>query len=137
MRDSSVSIVTKLRAGRSGVLIPERARDFSIYGSRDSVVGIATRYGLDVPGLEPRLGRDFSGPSRPVRGPPSCMYNGYWVSFLVVRRSGRASDHPPPSSADVWVEVYLYLHSVPVCHVMGQPLSFYNFIPSSRFHIKI
>jgi hypothetical protein len=31
---------------------------------RDSVVGIATRYGLDGPGIESRWGRDFSQPSR-------------------------------------------------------------------------
>jgi hypothetical protein len=30
---------------------------------RDSAVGIATRYGLDGPGIESRWGRDFSHPS--------------------------------------------------------------------------
>jgi len=30
---------------------------------RDSVVGVATRYGMDDPGIESRLGRDFSHPS--------------------------------------------------------------------------
>jgi hypothetical protein len=34
----------------------------------DSSVGIATRYGLDVPGFEPRWGRDFPHPSRPDLG---------------------------------------------------------------------
>jgi len=29
---------------------------------RDSSVGIATRYGLDGPGIESRLGRDFPDP---------------------------------------------------------------------------
>ena len=32
--------------------------------SRDSSVGIATRYVLDGPGIEPRWGRDFPHPSR-------------------------------------------------------------------------
>ena len=32
---------------------------------RDSSVGIATRYGLDGPGIESRCGRDFPHPSRP------------------------------------------------------------------------
>jgi hypothetical protein len=41
---SSRSLVTKLRAGRSSVCIPARARDFSIYGSLDSADGIATGY---------------------------------------------------------------------------------------------
>jgi hypothetical protein len=36
---------------------------------RDSVVGIATRYGLDGPGMESRLGRYFPHPSRPALGP--------------------------------------------------------------------
>jgi len=31
---------------------------------RDSSVGMATRYGLDGPGIESRCGRDFSHPSR-------------------------------------------------------------------------
>jgi hypothetical protein len=36
---------------------------------RYSVVGIATRYELDGPGIESRWGRDFHHPSRPVLGP--------------------------------------------------------------------
>jgi hypothetical protein len=36
---------------------------------QDSVVGIATCYGLDSPGIESQLGRDFLQPSRPALGP--------------------------------------------------------------------
>ena len=36
---------------------------------RDSSVGIATRYGLDGPGIESRWGRDFPPPFRPFLGP--------------------------------------------------------------------
>ena len=36
---------------------------------RDSSVGIATRYGLDGPGIESRWGRDFPHPSTPALGP--------------------------------------------------------------------
>jgi hypothetical protein len=36
---------------------------------RDSVVGTATRYRLDGPGIESRWGRDFLQPSRPALGP--------------------------------------------------------------------
>ena len=36
---------------------------------RDNVVGIATCYGLDGPGIESRLGRDFPHPSRLALGP--------------------------------------------------------------------
>ena len=35
----------------------------------DSSVGIATRYGLDSPGIESRWGRDFPHPFRPTLGP--------------------------------------------------------------------
>ena len=38
-------------------------------GGRVSSVGIATRYGLDGPGIESRWGRDFLHLSRPVLGP--------------------------------------------------------------------
>ena len=41
----------------------------TIWG-RDSSVSIATRYGLDDPGIEsPVEGRDFPHPSRPALGP--------------------------------------------------------------------
>ena len=36
---------------------------------RDSAVGIATRYGLDGPGIESQWQRDFPHPSRPALGP--------------------------------------------------------------------
>jgi hypothetical protein len=52
---------------------------------RDSSVGIATRYGLDGPGIECRRGGGGGGgeifrirPDRPW-GPPSLLYNGYRV----------------------------------------------------------
>jgi hypothetical protein len=38
-------------------------------GGRDSSVGLATRCGLDSPGIESRWGRDFPNPSRPALGP--------------------------------------------------------------------
>jgi hypothetical protein len=47
--------------------------------SRDSVVGIATRYELESPGIESWWGEIFlSYPDR-LRGPPSLLYNGYRV----------------------------------------------------------
>jgi hypothetical protein len=51
----------------------------SVLGSRHSVVGIATSYGLEGPGIESRWGEIFRiYPDRP-RGPPSLLYNGYRV----------------------------------------------------------
>jgi hypothetical protein len=43
---------------------------------QDSSVGIATRYGLEGPGIESRRGRDFPHPSRPVRGQPASYTTG-------------------------------------------------------------
>jgi hypothetical protein len=41
---------------------------YATSAGRDSAVGIATRYGLDRPGIESRWGRDFPHPSRPTLG---------------------------------------------------------------------
>ena len=62
---------------------------------RDSSVGIATRYGLDGPGIEFRWGARFSAPVQtgPEAHPTSCtMGSG---SFPGVQRPGRDVDHPP------------------------------------------
>jgi hypothetical protein len=50
---------------------------------RDSVVGTATSYGLEGPGIESRWGGKIlrTLPDQPW-GPPSLLYNGYRVSFL-------------------------------------------------------
>ena len=54
---------------------------------RDSSVGTATHYGLDGPGMKSWWGRDFrTRPDRPW-GPPSLLYNRYWV-FQGVKAAG-------------------------------------------------
>ena len=77
---------------------------------RDSSVGIATRYGLDGPGIEFRWGRDFPHLSRQALGPQpaSCIMGT--ESFPELKRPGRNVDFPPLSSNEVIerVEVYLY-----------------------------
>ena len=78
---------------------------------RDSSVRLATRYGLEGPGIESRWRRDFPQPSRPPWGPLSLLYNGYRVSLPGVKRPGRCVDHPPPPSAEVKEKVQLYLYS--------------------------
>jgi hypothetical protein len=66
-----------------------------------SSVGIATDYGLDSPGIESQWGRDFS----PVQtGPPSLLYNGYWVLPRGKERPGRDADSSLPFSAVVMKE---------------------------------
>jgi len=54
---------------------------------QDSSVGIATRYGLDGPGIESRWGGEIF-PHRPdrLRGPPSLLYNGYRDPFSAIER---------------------------------------------------
>jgi hypothetical protein len=78
---------------------------------RDSLVGTATGYGLDGPGIESRWGRDFPHPSRPVLGPTQPPIQ--WVPGLSrgVKRLGRGVDHRPPSSAEVKERVELYFCS--------------------------
>ena len=63
-----------------------------------SLVGIATGYGLDGPGIESRWERDFPHLSR---GPPSLLYNGYRVFPGGKERPGRDADPSPASSAVV------------------------------------
>jgi hypothetical protein len=70
------------------------------YG-QGSVVGIATSYGLDGPGIESWWGRDFLHLSRPDLGPtqPPVQYNGYRVFPRGKEWPGRDADPSPPSSA--------------------------------------
>jgi len=90
---------------------------------RNSSVGIATRYGLDGPGIESRWERDF--PKRPDRplDLPSLLYNGYRV-FPEGKAPGAWRWPPTPSSAEVKerVELYLYSHYGPSWHVLGWTL---------------
>ena len=60
---------------------------------RDSSVGIATRYGLDGPGIESRWGRDFPHPSRPALVPTQPQYNEY--RFFPADKAAGAWCWPP------------------------------------------
>jgi hypothetical protein len=69
-----------------------------------SVVGIATGYRLDDLGIESRWGEIFrTCPDRPL-GPPSLLYNGYWVYPRDKEWPRRDADPLPPSSAVVMKE---------------------------------
>jgi len=63
---------------------------------RDSVVGTATRYGLDGPGIEYQWGE---GETCPGAHPASCTLGSR--SFPGVMRPGLGVDHPPQPSAEV------------------------------------
>jgi len=67
-----------------------------------SVVGIATGYGLDGPGIESRWGGEIfrTCPDRPW-GPPNVLYNGYRVFPGGKERPDRDAGLSPPSSSVV------------------------------------
>ena len=92
---------------------------------RDSSVGIATRYGLDGPGIEYRWGGEIFRirPDRP-RGPTQSPIQCVPCLSRGVKRPGRGVDHPLPSSAEVKerVELYLYSPSVRSWPVLERPL---------------
>ena len=79
-----------------------------------SVVGIATGYGLDGAGIEPRWGRqDFPRLSRPALGPTQPPVQCVPGLFRDKDRSRRDADHSPPSNAVVKKE-YSYTCTRPM-----------------------
>jgi len=81
---------------------------------RVSSVGIATRYGLDGPGIESWWGARFS--TRVQTGPGGYLasYKMDTGSFPGIKRPGRGGDNPPPSSAEVKERVELYISTTPM-----------------------
>jgi hypothetical protein len=73
-----------------------------------SVLQLAT--GWKVRGSNPGGKRDFPHPSRLALGPPN-PYTMGTGSFQGVMLSGRDTDHPLPTSAEVKERVKLYLYS--------------------------
>ena len=78
---------------------------------RGTSVGIATRYGLEGPGIESRWGAKFSAPVQTGPGAHPASYTMGTGSFPGVKRPGRGVDYPPQSSAEVKERVQLYLCS--------------------------
>jgi hypothetical protein len=74
-------------------------------------VGIATRYGLNGPGIESRWGVRLSAPVQNDPGAHPASYIRGTGSFPGVKRPGRGVNHPPPSKAEVKEKVELYLYS--------------------------
>jgi hypothetical protein len=74
----------------------------------DSSVGIATRYGLDCPGIESRWWRDFPHPSSRPWG-TRCFQ--YFRMFSGSKEAGSWFWPSTPSSAHVKERVELYLYS--------------------------
>ena len=99
-------------------------------------VGIATRYGLDGPGIESRWGARFSAPVQTGPGAYPASYTMGTGSFPGVKRPGRGADHPPTSSAEVEGRVELYICSPfgSSWPVLGWPLPL-HFMINQLMHI--
>jgi len=82
---------------------------FITFLCRDRSIGIATRYGLDGPGIDSRWGARFSAPVQTGPGPHPASYTVGTGSFPWVKWPGRGNDHPPTSSAEVKERVELLL----------------------------
>jgi hypothetical protein len=111
---------------------------FYIQIGRDSLDGMATRYGLGGPGFESRWRPDFSHPSRPALGPnqhPMQLVTGLPRG---VKRPGRGVDHPPPPSAEVKerIELHLYAASGPSWPVIGWTLLYLYPLHASRYSLS-
>jgi hypothetical protein len=81
---------------------PENGTSTFPYNGPGTVVGIATTYGLDGPGIESRWGGEIfrTCEDRPW-GPSSLLYNGYRVLPGGKERPGRDADPSTPSRAVV------------------------------------
>jgi hypothetical protein len=82
-----------------------------MYPRISSLVGIATAYGLDGPGIGSRWGEIFRTCPDRLWGPPSLLYNGYRVFPGGKVRPRRDADPSSPSSAEVKNRVELYFYS--------------------------
>ena len=103
-------------------------------GGPGSSVSIATGYGLDDPGIESGWGEIFrTRPDRPW-GPPSLLYNGYWVFRGFKERPGRDADPSPllvPWSRKSRVIPILPLRAVrPVQSLSACTVQLYLYTPS-------
>ena len=63
---------------------------------RDISVGVATRYGLNGPGIESRWGARFSAPFQTGPGAHPASYTMGTGSFQGVKWPGRGVDYPLP-----------------------------------------
>jgi hypothetical protein len=88
---------------------------------RESVVSLATRYGLDGPGIESWWGVRFSTPVQTSHGAHPASYTLDTVSFPRLKQLGRSVDRPYPSSFEVEeiAELYFYSLSGPSWSVLG------------------
>jgi len=79
--------------------------------ARDSVFGIASRYGMYSPRIESRWGTRFSTLVQTGPGAHLVSYTVCTGSVSGTERTGLGFDHPPPPRAEVKERVKLYLYS--------------------------
>jgi hypothetical protein len=79
--------------------------------SWECIVSIATRYGMDGPGIESRWEERFSSPVQTGSEAHPASYRMDTGSFLGVNWRERGVGHPPESSTEVKERVELYLYS--------------------------
>jgi len=80
---------------------------------RESIVDIATHYGLDSEGSNPGVGARFSAPVQNGPGAHPASYTMVTGSFPGVKRPKRGVDHPPP--LEPWLKKeYSYISTPPL-----------------------
>ena len=78
---------------------------------------MATRYGLDGPGIESRWGERFSASVQTDPGAHPAHYTMDTGSLILgVKLPGRGFDHQHPFSAEFKDKVELYLWAFVACH---------------------
>ena len=89
---TSHAFIAKAKENRNGICFVN-VRGYTV--GRDSSVGIATRYGLDGPGIEFRWEERFSARAQTGSGAHPASYTTDTGSFAGVKRLERGVDHPP------------------------------------------
>jgi hypothetical protein len=88
-----------------------------MFRSQDSVVGMATGYGMDDRGVGVQVpvgSRIFSSPHHPswLWGPLNLLSNGYQDLSPRIKWPGHEADHSPPANAEV-KKMWIYTSTSP------------------------
>jgi hypothetical protein len=81
-------------------------------------IGGLVSYGMECSGFESRWGQDFPCSSRPASRPTQPLVSGLFL-WGKAAQAWLWTFNPFWCRGYVWVELYLYLRSVPSRHVIG------------------